>query len=208
MKSLGALFRNFPNRRRSTTAQKESSHAGESAGELTFVSEPHGITITGYTGSEGVLVIPGEINGQPVTAIGDWAFAWCNTLTQVQLPDTLTTIGEGAFAGCSGLTAIALPAGLTTIRDWGVFMVQPSGASGDSVAGFVYWSGSFRAVRQFAGHRSGRSQYALLQRRWRFVQHGPKRVGSISGGSGRKLLYSDRCASNRRWSLRRLREPC
>lgn len=119
MKSLSTLLRNLLTQRRGTTAQKERSSAGESAGDLTFISEPHGITITGYTGSEGVLVIPGEINGQPVMAIGDWAFAWCNTLAQVQLPDSLTTIGEGAFAGCSGLASITLPAGLTTIRDWG-----------------------------------------------------------------------------------------
>jgi hypothetical protein len=47
----------------------------------------YAVTITGYTGSATNIVIPGTINGLPVTAIGDYAFE-CNPVVSV-------TIGAG-----------------------------------------------------------------------------------------------------------------
>lgn len=70
------------------------------------------ITITGYTGAEREIVIPKEIDGRPVTAIGERAFAHYD-LTSVTFPNTLTYIGEYAFDDCETLTEVNLPDSLT-----------------------------------------------------------------------------------------------
>ena len=54
------------------------------------------VTVTGYEGDAKEVVIPAEIEGYPVTAIGDRAFYGCSLITDVTLPDTLTRIGAGA----------------------------------------------------------------------------------------------------------------
>lgn len=50
-----------------------------------------------------------------VTALGACAFAECENLEEVQLPQTLTAIGPDAFYNCGSLGSISLPDGLTTI---------------------------------------------------------------------------------------------
>ena len=74
------------------------------------------VTITGYTGSGGPLSIPGTINGQPVTSIGDYAFVSCYGLTSVAVPAGITSIGTGPFADCVGLTAITVDAASADFR--------------------------------------------------------------------------------------------
>src|SRR5208282_2345888 len=44
------------------------------------------VTITGYTGSGGDVIIPDTINGLPVTSIGYDAFAYCTSLINVTIP--------------------------------------------------------------------------------------------------------------------------
>lgn len=50
-----------------------------------------------------------------VTSIGNYAFAFCSTLSDVKLPSSLTTIGEGAFNFCENLEEIELPEGTKEI---------------------------------------------------------------------------------------------
>ena len=63
------------------------------------------------------LVIPEEIQGYTVVAIGEGAFVGCTSLTNVTIPDSVTRIGEGAFAGCMMLRVIYIPSAVTTIGD-------------------------------------------------------------------------------------------
>ncbi len=73
------------------------------------------ITITKYTGSESNLTIPGTIEGYPVTQINERAFSGCNTLTEVEIPDTVTWIGNGAFSYCTALEKINMPDSVTEL---------------------------------------------------------------------------------------------
>ena len=43
------------------------------------------------------------------------AFAWCDLLTSVTLPDSIKSIGYGAFYGCTSLKEINIPASVTEI---------------------------------------------------------------------------------------------
>ena len=89
--------------------------AGETTAEgLVYEVNGESVTITGYTGNEASVVIPNEIEGKPVTAIGEKAFSQNNTLTSVAIPDSVTGIGDYAFYE-SGLENINIPAGVTTI---------------------------------------------------------------------------------------------
>ena len=72
-------------------------------------------TITGYTGSAKSLVIPSELGGKPVTEIGIFAFALCDSLTEVTIPEGVTSIGNSAFSSCSSLTKVTIPKSVTSI---------------------------------------------------------------------------------------------
>lgn len=52
--------------------------------------------------------IPAEVDGLPVTRIGDMAFWKCQSLTEVTIPDTVKEIDWGAFFDCS-LRSVVLP---------------------------------------------------------------------------------------------------
>lgn len=71
--------------------------------------------ITEYMGSSESVVIPEEIMGKTVVAIGEGAFADHQSLQYVSVPSTITSIGDGAFSGCSSLKTVELPAGLQEI---------------------------------------------------------------------------------------------
>ena len=87
---------------------------GTTTSGLTYEDNGDSVTITGYTGNEASVVIPNEIEGKPVTAIGERAFYQNKTLTSVAIPDSVTGIGDYAFYE-SGLENINIPAGVTTI---------------------------------------------------------------------------------------------
>ncbi|MEI3228848.1 MAG: leucine-rich repeat domain-containing protein [Lachnospiraceae bacterium] len=65
----------------------------------------------------GSIIIPSEIDGKKVTAIGGSAFNDCDSLTSVTLPNSITRIGSGAFAECGSLTSIKIPDSVTTIGE-------------------------------------------------------------------------------------------
>ena len=50
-----------------------------------------------------------------VTTIGEDAFYWCDSLTNVTIPDSVTTIGDWAFRNCDNLTSVTIGNGVTTI---------------------------------------------------------------------------------------------
>ncbi len=66
--------------------------------EYTFL-EDGTVEISKYIGSDEVLVIPSEIDGYKVSAIGWYAFRDCSSITSVTIPDSVTSIGFMAYYG-------------------------------------------------------------------------------------------------------------
>lgn len=63
-------------------------------------SEDNEIVIEGYINGNGVLarhIVPEEIDGKPVTAIADNAFADNDRISKLVLPDTIKSVGENSF---------------------------------------------------------------------------------------------------------------
>ena len=103
-----------------------------------FFFDPTTGMITGYNGTDTVVVIPSKINGitvetighaafhdsavtsvtipDSVTSIPDYAFAFCSQLTNISIPNSVTFIGFSAFNSCTSLKSITLPSSLSTIQ--------------------------------------------------------------------------------------------
>ena len=56
--------------------------------------------------------------GDSVTSIGNYAFAYCDSLTSITIPDSVTSIGEEAFRGCTWLRSVTIGNGVTSIGEW------------------------------------------------------------------------------------------
>ena len=66
-----------------------------------------------------------------ITSVGQYAFAQCNQLTNVVIPEGVTSIEQYAFYYCSSLESISIPNGVTTIGDYAFYYC--SSLTGDLV---------------------------------------------------------------------------
>jgi len=86
---------------------EETEQEEFTSGDYKYIKLEDGTTaITGYTGEVEALVIPETLDGLSVTAIGDYAFLVCSSLTSVTIPDSVCSIGANPFGGCEKLTNI------------------------------------------------------------------------------------------------------
>ena len=112
-------------------------------GDWDFVEDGDTITIVCYWGKTVHVDIPAEINGKPVTRIGESAmdrYDYINSVTipdsvvtiderafkdrklmrHLTIPDSIVSIGEGAFDGCN-LLSLTLGKGLKTIGKYAFY---------------------------------------------------------------------------------------
>lgn len=73
--------------------------------DKTLISYPAGIKSSTYTIPQGIV------------SIGDSAFSYCSSLTNISIPDSVTSIGELAFFSCISLTSVSIPDSVTAIED-------------------------------------------------------------------------------------------
>ena len=84
--------------------------------------ETAGLKVTYENGGGTDVVIPSQIDGKPVAAIGNSAFRDSDTglglgITSVIIPNTITSIGVNAFKG-NKLTNVEIPSSITRIGDY------------------------------------------------------------------------------------------
>ena len=73
--------------------------------EFTFAVVDGNAVITGSPDAlSGAVMLPYELSGYTVTAIGDEAFKDCAEVTAFFIPETVTSIGSYAFEGCTALS--------------------------------------------------------------------------------------------------------
>lgn len=65
------------------------------------------VTINKYNGSTAEVVIPSQINGSPVTKIGDMAFSGCTDVTSLTFSGNIKALGENTTLN-SGIRSIAV----------------------------------------------------------------------------------------------------
>lgn len=87
----------------------EKKELGISGGRLSYEIAGNRAVITGFQGAASELLLPGQIEGWPVAAIGKKAFLSKKALRRLILPETVEEVGDWAFAYCDGLAQVILP---------------------------------------------------------------------------------------------------
>jgi hypothetical protein len=82
--------------------------------QFTFTTNNGALTVTHFSFTIPVAVIPAITNGMPVVSIGDSAFYQKSTLASVTIPYGITNIGNSAFLLC-GLTNVAIPDSVASV---------------------------------------------------------------------------------------------
>lgn len=110
------------NREMTTDVPENNNASGESPQESVTdaanfeitENEDGTATISRYIGTETDIVIPPQIDGKTVSAIGNvtgttGAFEGCTSITAVVIPDGVTEIQDNAFYGCTSLETVTIP---------------------------------------------------------------------------------------------------
>lgn len=109
MKNIRLLFSNFPNLQ---SIRVKSSHSKYICGENGELLSKDGTVLVAVPPAVETFTIPASI-----TRIEDYAFYCCKKLTEIVIPEGVKEIGESAFSFCDTLTNIEFPKSLTKIQD-------------------------------------------------------------------------------------------
>ncbi len=71
--------------------------------------KPGTASIVGYNGNATELKIPVCIDGKVITEIGHEAFYGCESISSLEIPNTVEKLGRISFGGCGSLTNVKLP---------------------------------------------------------------------------------------------------
>ena len=80
-----------------------------------------------------------------VTDIGNSAFSFCRSLTNIVIPNSVVSIGDGAFSNCSSLSNIVIPDSVTAIGDYAFYycslsnIVIPDSVTAIGICAFPYF---------------------------------------------------------------------
>lgn len=98
--------------------KSEATSIVNSVGDYEYIKLEDGTAkISKYVGHDMELTIPNSLNGVCITSIGDRAFAYCESLSSVIIPEGVANIGRLAFFACDSLTTITLPDTLISIGE-------------------------------------------------------------------------------------------
>ncbi len=77
----------------------------------------YGVRVNDAGKAAKTLTVPEAHAGKSVTRLLTRAFADCEALTEIALPDTLLVIGNEAFLNCSALQSISIPASVQAVGE-------------------------------------------------------------------------------------------
>ena len=100
------------------SAEEEADYTEGTYEKLTYKNYGDYIEISGCDEYATDIVIPAEIDGVPVTSIGNDAFCNCSSLKSITIPDSVTSIGEYAFNMCENLISVEIPDSVTNIGEF------------------------------------------------------------------------------------------
>ena len=93
----------------SMTASAEEDFTKDKYFDFSIKKYSDHIEISSYNDNSAEVEIPKEIDGLPVTRIGERAFLYCTSLESITIPDSVTSIEYNAFSTCTSLTSITIP---------------------------------------------------------------------------------------------------
>ena len=76
--------------------------------EIRYKKTEKGMMITEYYGNDSYVVLPDEIEGEPVTILGDYAFSRNLSVEEIWMPLELKEVGRYAFYRCRNLRKLVL----------------------------------------------------------------------------------------------------
>lgn len=82
------------------------------------------IEIQGYDGEDTSITVPAKIEGVSVKSIGDDAFSYYDTLTNITISNGIKIIGSSAFSDCTSLESISIPKSVTSIGDFAFYRCE------------------------------------------------------------------------------------
>ena len=103
------------------TSLSEPSISIIESNEFIFAYTDNKGYLVGYNGNNTNLVLPNSFtyNDQTILnyEIRKYAFADCESLKSVTIPDSVTIIGDHSFANCYSLTTVKIGTGVTSIEN-------------------------------------------------------------------------------------------
>ncbi|MBR4128392.1 MAG: leucine-rich repeat domain-containing protein [Bacteroidaceae bacterium] len=96
---------------------EEYSGAVSIPATVTYDGQEYSVTNIGYEAFAYCYSLTSVQIPYSVTSIDSWAFESCSNLSYVSIPNSVTSIGGCAFYSCSGLSYVAIPNSVTSIGD-------------------------------------------------------------------------------------------
>jgi hypothetical protein len=120
--------------------------------QFSYVVNNGTVSITGYSGPLGPIVIPDTTNGLPVTDIAGMAFYQNENITSAVIGNNVTNIGPFAFNSCQVMRSVTIGNSVTHIADeaFGHCTLLTNATLGSNVAWIDEWAfstcGSLRFI--------------------------------------------------------------
>lgn len=125
--------------------------------DFLYTEKENQIEITGYTGKDADVAVPGWINEKPVQSISAKAFLSQTGIRKLTLPDTIVEIGDWAFCHMKNLeklTLCSMPGfGRQVFKGCQVKEIEVAGLGEPGAwklvaAGITFWKESFEVLQE------------------------------------------------------------
>ena len=104
------------------------------------------VTAIGNYAFKGCSSLTSVTIGNSVTSIGNYAFSGCNNLTSVTVGNSVKTIGVYAFNGCSKLNSVTLPDNIDNIYSSIFNSTASFRVNNGSKTLFALWNGGYTGI--------------------------------------------------------------